>query len=202
MSVRLYDDAIVKKIQGWILDENMKVLSPEDTERLFQMKADINYDEPLKLPLVAISRDSGIELGYKHKKPMSFDGMMLDANVTKSLQIDAIPMTLSYQLDIYTRYTYEADEYVRNFIFNLVNHPKIVVHLPYNGVDYEHWGNINLASTIEDNSDVPQRLFSDQFVRWTIRFTIDDAYMFSLPYKDNVHIEDSKDNIIINNKGE
>lgn len=201
MSVRLYDDAIVEKVKSWIIDKDLKVLSPDDTARLFQMKADINYDEPLKLPLIAISRDPGIELGYKHKKPMSFDGMMLDANYSKSLQIDAIPMTLSYQLDIYTRYTYEADEYMRNFIFNFVNHPKIKVHLPYNGVDYEHWGNINLASTIEDNSDVPQRLFPDQFVRWTIRFTIDDAYMFSLPYKDNVHVVDTKDDIILN-KGE
>ena len=52
------------------------------------------------------------------------------------------------------------------------------------------------ASTVEDNSDVPQRLFSDQFVRWTIRFTIDDAYMFSLPYKDNVYITDTNYEII------
>ena len=196
MSVRLYDDALVEKFGKWTAGRDVKVLSPQDTSLLFQIKADENKDEPLTLPLIAISRESGIELGYRHKKPMSFDGMMLDANQEKSLQIDAIPMTLSYQVDIFTRYAYEADEYMRNLIFNMVNHPKIEVQLPYNNINYTHNANIRLSETIEDNSDIPQRLFPDQIVRWTIRFMIDDAYLFSLPYKQNVQITDTNLEII------
>jgi len=188
MSVRLYDDALVKKIKNWVKDENVRILSPDETLELFQKIANDKNDEPISLPIISLTRSREVDLDHPHKKMMTFDGMMLDATVDKSLQIDAIPMTLNYQLDIYTRYKYEADEYMRNFVFNLVNHPKVKVVLPYNDINYTHYSNIRLIPTVEDNSDVPNRLVSDQFTRWTISFTIDDAYLFSLPYKSNVQI--------------
>lgn len=188
MSVRLYDDALVKKIKNWVKDEKVRILSPDETLELFQKTANDKNDEPISLPIISLTRSREVDLDHPHKKMMTFDGMMLDATIDKSLQIDAIPMTLNYQLDIYTRYKYEADEYMRNFVFNLVNHPKVKVVLPYNDINYTHYSNIRLIPTIEDNSDVPNRLVSDQFTRWTISFTIDDAYLFSLPYKSNVHI--------------
>lgn len=188
MSVRLYDDALVKKIKNWVKDEKVRILSPDETLELFQKIANDKNDEPISLPIISLTRSREVDLDHPHKKMMTFDGMMLDATIDKSLQIDAIPMTLNYQLDIYTRYKYEADEYMRNFVFNLVNHPKVKVVLPYNDINYTHYSNIRLIPTIEDNSDVPNRLVSDQFTRWTISFTIDDAYLFSLPYKSNVHI--------------
>lgn len=188
MSVRLYDDALVKKITNWVKDEKVRILSPDETLELFQKIANDKNDEPISLPIISLTRSREVDLDHPHKKMMTFDGMMLDATVDKSLQIDAIPMTLNYQLDIYTRYKYEADEYMRNFVFNLVNHPKVKVVLPYNDINYTHYSNVRLVPTIEDNSDVPNRLVSDQFTRWTISFTIDDAYLFSLPYKSNVQI--------------
>lgn len=188
MSVRLYDDALVKKIKNWVKDEKVRILSPDETLELFQKTANDKNDEPISLPIISLTRSREVDLDHPHKKMMTYDGMMLDATIDKSLQIDAIPMTLNYQLDIYTRHKYEADEYMRNFVFNLVNHPKVKVVLPYNDINYTHYSNIKLVPTIEDNSDVPNRLVSDQFTRWTISFTIDDAYLFSLPYKSNVHI--------------
>lgn len=188
MSVRLYDDALVKKIKNWVKDEKVRILSPDETLELFQKTANDKNDEPISLPIISLTRSREVDLDHPHKKMMTYDGMMLDATIDKSLQIDAIPMTLNYQLDIYTRYKYEADEYMRNFVFNLVNHPKVKVVLPYNDINYTHYSNVRLVPTIEDNSDVPNRLVSDQFTRWTISFTIDDAYLFSLPYKSNVHI--------------
>ena len=188
MSVRLYDEAIVTKFKGWIKDEKLRILSPEDSTRLFQMRANQNDDKPLTLPLIAISRSNEIEITNSSKRMLTYDGKMLRANDKGSLQIDAIPMTLNYQVDIYTRHMDEADEYMRNFVFSMINYPKLKVVLPYNNIDYEHWSFIRILSTIEDNSDIPQHLFGDQFTRWTIRFTVDDAYLFSLPYKDNVEI--------------
>lgn len=189
MSVRLYDEAIVNKINGWIKDDKLRVLSPEDSTRLFQMRANQNNDEPLTLPLIAISRNNEIEITNTSKRMLTYDGIMLKANEDKTLQIDGIPMTLNYQIDIYTRHMDEADEYMRNFVFSIINHPKIKVQLPYNNIDYEHYSYMRILSTIEDNSDIPQKLFPDQFTRWTIRFTVDDAYLFSLPYKDNIKFE-------------
>lgn len=198
MSVRLYDEALLKKFKSWIKDDKLRILSPDDSTRLFQQRLDMQDDKPLSLPLIALSRDPQIELEYPHKKPMTYDGIMLRATEEKSLQLDAIPMTLNYQLDIYTRYSKEADEYMRNFVFNMVNHPVIAVEIPYNGIDYIHYGNMELLSTIEDNSDIPQRLFYDQFVRWTLKFTIRDAYLFSLPYKDNIQIGEYEVKVVEN----
>lgn len=190
MSIGLYDEALVEKIQKWIRDPNMRVLKPDEVTRLFQIKADLNNDAPLKLPLIALARNPEFEITSVNKKPMSHDGMMLRATKDKSLQIDAIPIVLGYQLDIYTRYQAEGDEYLRNFIFNLVNYPRFTITLPYHDVNIEHYGNITLLGTVTDNSDIPQRLFSDQFVRWTIRFTIEDAHLFSLPYVGNVKMSE------------
>ena len=189
MSVRLYDEAVVTKIKGWIKDEKMRVLPPNEANRLFQMIANMQDDKPISLPLIAISRSNEIEIENTNKKPLTYDGMMLDATKDKSLQIDAIPMILNYQIDIFCKDEEEADEYMRNFTFALINRPKVKVFLPYNQINYEHWSYMRMLSTIEDNSDIPIRQFGDQFTRWTIRFTIDDAYLFSLPYKDNVSIE-------------
>ena len=188
MSIDLYDSALVKKIKSWVKEENLRVLSPEESSELFRQRADMTNDKPLSLPLFALSRDPQVELIDPHKNPMSYDGMMLDATKDKTLQIDAIPISLTYQLDIYTRKSKQGCEYLRNFVFNFINFPKIEVVLPYNGRDYIHNSYIRLIPTVEDTSDIPQHLVGDQFTRWTIRFTIDDAKLFSLPYKDNVHI--------------
>jgi hypothetical protein len=98
-------------------------------------------------------------------------------------------MSLNYQLDIYTKGMEEACEYVRNFIFNLVNFPKVAITIPYNGIDLKHNSTIQVNPQVEDNSDIPQRLFPGQFTRFTIRFTLDDAYMFSVVNRENVSIE-------------
>lgn len=129
------------------------------------MRANQNNDEPLTLPLIAISRNNEIEITNTSKRMLTYDGIMLKANEDKTLQIDGIPMTLNYQIDIYTRHMNEADEYMINFVFSIINHPKIKVQLPYNNIDYEHYSYMRILSTIEDNSDIPQKLFPNQFTR-------------------------------------
>ena len=103
--------------------------------------------------------------------------------------MNAIPIQLNYQLDIYTHKIAEADEYLRNFVFNIVNYPKLTVLIPYYDQKLRHDSNIRLMSTIQDNSDIPQRRFRDQFVRYTVKFTVDDAYLFSTPIKTNKTFE-------------
>ena len=40
MAIRYYDEALTEKIKSWVKDPDMRVLSPNDSTRLFQMKAD------------------------------------------------------------------------------------------------------------------------------------------------------------------
>lgn len=195
MAVRFYDEALVQKFQKWIKNPNLKVLKPDEVTRLYQIRADENNDQPLQLPLIALSRAPAISILSPNKKPLSFDGMMEEANDNKSIQLNAIPISISYQLDIFTRHYIEGDEYVRNFMFNLINHPKFHITIPYNGKDIPHDFNIKLNSEIVDNSDMPQRLFPGQITRWTISFVVDDAYLFSIPVKENVDLSDEQSKI-------
>lgn len=192
MAVRYYDDAVANKINSWLpKDKNRKiqVLKPDETKRLFSIEADEKNDKPLTLPLIALSRSNTVSLKQKTMTPMSFDGLMLDSDGKHTLQLNGIPIYLSYQLDIYTRRYDEGDELLREFVFKLINNPQIVIELPYNNQKFKHVATIEMQTDIEDTSDISERLFSGQFTRWTLRFDIDGAYLFSLPYVDNVSID-------------
>ena len=190
MAIRLYDEALTRKIQDWITAPNLRVLKPDEVMRLRQLGNNDNDDEPMKLPTIALSRTTDFTILQNNRKPMSYDGLMLDANKDKSLQLNAIPITLTYQLDIYTAGYAEGDEYLRNFIFNFVNDPSLTITIPYNNINIKHNSSIELDATVSDNSDIPERLFPGQFTRWTLRFDIVGAYLFSLPYVENVSISD------------
>ena len=193
MAVRYYDEAVANKINSWLpKDKNRKiqVLKPDETKRLFSIEADEKNDKPLTLPLVALSRSSTVSIKQKTMTPMSFDGIMLNSDGKHSLELNGIPIYLSYQMDIYTRRYDEGDELLREFVFKLINNPQIVVELPYNNQKFKHVATISMNEDIEDTSDISERLVPGQFTRWTLRFDIVGAYLFSLPYVENVSISD------------
>lgn len=185
MAIRYYDDALLNKIKLWVRDPNMTILSVNESTRLFQIEAEKNDDKPLKLPLIALSRDPNMTIISTQRKALTYDGAHLAMDNQYSMLLNAIPIQLNYQLDIYTRYFAEADEYVRNFIFNFINYPKVSITIPYNDANIEHNSTVLLESNVSDNSDIPERLISGQFTRMTIRLTIDDAWLFSVPFMDN-----------------
>ena len=202
MAIRFYDEALYNKIKSWDPDNRLTILKPQEVTDLFEQIADQKYDHPLVLPLVALSRDPTVSILSSNKKPMSFDGKMINKTTVKfdpkmtedqklekiyntpnlkASSLNAIPIKLSYQLDIFTRRYDEADEYLRNFIFQLINYPKMKIEVPYNKNKVEHVCTLRMLQDVEDTSDVPQKLFKDQFTRWTIKLEIDDAYLWSIP---------------------
>ncbi len=189
MAIRFYDQAVYDKISHWVKDPNMRILKPDETSRQFQMWSDMQNDKPLTLPLITLSRDNNIEIISTTKKALSYDGAHVAANTGKSEILNAIPIKLSYQLDIYTKYFAEADEYARNFIFNIINYPKISIEIPYNQAKIQHNSTILLETTVSDNSDISERLISGQFTRMSLRFIVDDAYLFSVPFMGNWSME-------------
>lgn len=191
MSIRFYDEAVIEKLQKWISDPDMVILKPNQVSRLFQIRADQKNDKPLTLPLIALSRDPNINILMSKRRSLSSDGKKIEYNEDKTKQLDAIPIEISYQLDIYTKRFVEGDEYLRNFIFNLINNPKLKIEIPYNNSSEEHICYIELNPTVSDNSDIPEKLFTDEFTRWTLNFKINDAYLFSIPILNNVKIKDT-----------
>lgn len=189
MATYLYDESLIRKIKSWTSKTNLHIYGPDDTRTLFETIAGENKDKPIELPLICLRRRGGYTLNVPQKKPLTYDGLTLDATCEKSIQLNAIPITIPYQLDVYTRYYKEADEYMRNIVFNLINYPTLTVNIPYNDIDIQHAGNIKLSSEIIDNSDISERLIVGQFTRLTVEFDIDDAYLFDAKVRDNYSIE-------------
>lgn len=186
MALRYYDDAIIYKLKKWIPDDsNLRILRPDETKRLFEVIADDKNDQRFKLPFIALSRQTDIELLSNIKQSKSFDGLKIFGDTTQTAQMDVIPVKMQYQLDIYTKKYDEGDEYLRNFLFKLINNPTIFIEIPYNGAEIHHIANIRVLEQISDNSSIQERLFSGQFTRWTIQFELQDAFLFSIPYKKN-----------------
>ena len=192
MAIRFYDEAIANKINSWLpksKNRKIQVLKPDEVKRLFSIEADERNDKPIQLPLIAISRDTQIDVMHPTKRAMSFDGMMLESDGKHTIQLDAVPISLTYQIDMYTRHFDEGDELLREMIFKIINNPQLVIELPYNNQKLKQVCAMKLQGSVEDTSSISERLFSGQFTRWTLRVDIDGAYLYSIPYVDNVSVE-------------
>lgn len=181
MAIKYYDEALFNKIQSWIKDPSMRILKTDETLESFRIRADKGDDGALKLPFINITRDKNFEILRLGRNPLSCSGVIIAAGKKTAIPLNAIPVSLSYQIDIYTQDYAQADIYLRELIFNLVNHPKITIEIPYNNVKFKHNAYVRLLADVNDNSDIPERLFKTQFTRWTLQITIDDAYLFSAP---------------------
>lgn len=186
MAISYYDEAITQKIKNWLADSSkLRVLSPDESSRLIQLMAEDSNDKPMKLPVIAISRNKDIELESAIKQNKSFDGYILkkDSQTATTVHLNVIPIKTTYQLDIYTKKRIEADEYVRQYVFKLINNPQIIIEIPYNGYIVRHTANLRVLNTISDTSDIPTHIFSGQFYKWTIQLELQDGFLFSIPQK-------------------
>lgn len=186
MAISYYDEAVTQKIKGWLADSSkLRVLAPDETTRLIQLAAEDSNDKPLKLPLIAISRNKDIEIESAIKQNKSFDGLIIakDTVTAETVHMNVIPVKTTYQLDIYTKKRIEADEYVRQYLFKLINNPQIIIEIPYNGHSVRHTANLRVLNTVSDTSDISNHIFPGQFYKWTIQLELQDGFLFSIPQK-------------------
>ena len=200
MALEYYDDVIAAKIKKWLPNNSvLRVLKPDETKRLFELQANDHNDQPLQLPCIALSRNNDIELLVNVKNQKSFMGHQLGVYDTRTLMLNTIPIKLQYQLDIYTKTASEGDEYLRQYLFKLINNPSFKIVIPYNGVDIEQIANIRVLTPVSDTSSISERLFPGQFTRWTIQLEIMDAFFYDVPYKRNWKlylIEQDEDSLV------
>lgn len=248
MSTYLYDEALLKKLKKWTSKSDVHVYGVNEIKRLFEVIADETSDEPIKLPLIALTRSRGYNIVDEGttKRPLSYQGHVIkekefetyakalefcqEKNIDKEkikpqnfwvgvkkfntyelaeeycnsnsispdnirsktgeryhilntdihpdhgMNVAVIPISISYQLDVYTRYAKEADLLMRNLVFNLVNYPEFTIIVPK--ADLEHTAKITLNDVIEDNSGIPERFIEGNLTRLTATFTIADAMLW------------------------
>lgn len=194
MAIRYYDDVIAAKLKRWNPIADLRVLKPNEVKRLFTLNAEDSGDKPLMLPCIALSRNNDLEIEANIKTPKSYAGLKLKQTESETLLLNAIPVRPQYQIDIYTKTAEEGDEYLRQYLFKLINNPVIKIVVPYNGVEVEQIANIRVMNTVSDTSEISERLFSGQFNRWTIQFEIQDAFLYDIPYRKNwkLYLDDSE----------
>lgn len=192
MSTALYDTALVNKIKGWINETQLQVYGPNETSRMFEVMADTSDDSPIKLPFISISRDRGFKIINEGttRRPLSYDGATIGVDETGAYSkvLNAIPISIEYQIDVYTRYAEEADILIRNLIFNFVNYPTLSIDIPK--VDtFNHTARITLGDSITDNSDIKERFVTGNLTRLSLNISIDDAYLWDVRKLHNVDID-------------
>lgn len=198
MAVRFYDEALLHKFKQWTAGTHINLTGVNETKKLFEVIADSTNDKPITLPLITLNRKAGYDILNPNKKPTSYQGATRIVTPDNGAKLNIIPISIPYQIDIYTRYVEEADEYARNIVFNIINYPRLRIDIPYESSNLKQDSNIRLTTGVEDNSDIPERLISGQFIRLTIGINIDDAYLFDLRVKDNLSIVEGQLNIVNN----
>lgn len=183
MSVELYDKSLVEKLSKWTRETDITILTPSETRNMMAILADRSNDSEVKLPIISLKRPGGYSVLRKGSSPLSKVGARIFANNEVGKRLRAIPISITYQLDIYTRYQDEADEYVRNIVYNIINTPRLDITIPYYDTNYVHYSNMFMTGEVEDTSDIPERLISGQFTRMSIQIVVDDAYLFDVQYK-------------------
>ena len=189
MSAILYDNALINKLKKWTEKADVQIYGPSDQYRIFQINADKSNDKSFKLPAIVLSRN-GYSIDNISKRPMVWDGKKIEADENKVKQINAIPIKLDYNIEVYARYYDEADSYMREIIFNVINYPRLDIEIPYLGFNTIHASNIRISSSsIEDNKQGGLLSFNDQICSLKLQINIDDAYLWDSRVRTTVSIE-------------
>lgn len=188
----LYDKAIVEAFEFWTKD-NITIVGPENA---FQQYAEENKDQ-LTLPLAVLNRQPW-KLKETSKSTKTFDGAKIVTETNKTIKLLAIPIELHYQLDLYAKTLTQCDNMVREFIFKIINVPKITLDIPYNrDIHLTHHFNLKLGDTVENNSDIVEHINRGQYYRQTLDIYVEDAYLWNVVEKDNVKLHCADSDLLV-----
>lgn len=163
-----------------------------DVDDVFNIIGDLSEDR-IDMPLVSLQR---VGWSIRDFKPqyMTFSGTIVeqetdeDDTVISEKRIQAIPIQVNYQLDVWTRDRITNDAIMRELIFYYTIRPTLLVKIPY-GLNLTHNFNIFFDPTVEDNSDIVEHKNRGQFFRQTIGVYTDDAYLWKSKIRKPVIID-------------
>ncbi len=82
----------------------------------------------------------------------------------------------------------EADEIMRNLVYNIINYEKILIKIPYAGYELPHQSSIRIITDVLDNSNAFPQISRGQFSRLSLGIVIDDAYLWDTRIRNNIEI--------------
>lgn len=176
-SIYQYDTSIVNKFRSLFDDSRITIMPPDV---LFRFVANLKQDE-VKFPLIALTR-LGYVLNSLSRGPASYQGVgILDAD-GKRKELQFIPATINYQLDVITQDRSDNDECVEELLFYLINHPTLEVNI-LKGANITHVFSMFLNADIVDNSDIESHMSRGEYFRSTMTFSVPDARLWKTTNK-------------------
>lgn len=175
MSTYIYDDAIIDDLRRLTGDERISI---QPVNNVFRTVARMNNDD-IVMPLISLTRTGWSLISGRKNHMMKFDGTWAEYNPREDryARLQAMPIRISYQLDVWTKTRKENDEILREIIWYYSTHPTLHVTIPY-GLNVDHVFNIFIDEDVEDNSDIVEHQNRGEYFRQTISIYTDDAYLW------------------------
>lgn len=150
-------------------------------ENVFNIIGDIENDN-IQFPIISITRtgwsikdfsqeaqnNAGVLMGYMDEDE---DGRV------KQVRLQAIPIQINYQVDIWTQSRIDNDIIARELIWFYWQRPQMLVKIPH-GLDTTHVFNVAFELDITDNSDIAEHNSRGRYYRQTLGMYVDDGYLW------------------------
>lgn len=197
VSVYAYDKAIVEDFRARFKSKNGKKMVNDtvqigSTDQMFRILGNINDDEVV-MPFISLQR-SNWQLNLDRQGFQTFRGDRVfkrlgPDNKLTQVRAQVIPITINYQLSVWTKDRITNDALVREILWYYHLRPSLLCYIAH-GLNIAHKFNIYFNSEIEDNSDLTNQINRGVFVRQDLSFYTDDAYLWRANWEDFVKIED------------
>lgn len=190
MSVYLYDEALTTRIRTVINDNTVSVIP---FEKVFTKQADAQDNPPM--PIVSIYRhgysltNNGTRNIVGYREGRVNDIPIITNNVESKLRVNQqyIPITIRYQIDVWTRTRQQNDEYVRELIWFFMLYPENVITLTYGDYEQKIKFNTFLEDDVTDNSEINEFENRGQYYRSTFNVYVDEAQLFYIVVNNQVN---------------
>lgn len=163
-----------------------------NAENVFEIIGDVSNDE-IKFPLISLVR-TGWSISDEKPEMMTKAGALKDVKIgdkdgkLKQIRLQAIPISINYQIDVWTRTRIDNDAVTRELVWYYTLNPQLLVEIPH-GLNMTHPFNIFFESEIEDNSDIVEHINRGQYFRQTLGLYINDAYLWRSSVKNVTTVE-------------
>lgn len=196
VSVYAYDKAVVEDFRARFVnkDTNKPIINEtvmmSSTNKMFNIIGELNKDTVV-MPFIGLQRLNW-HLNLDRQGYQTFIGeqtvIRLDSeNKPIEVRAQVIPITINYQLSVYSTDLVTNDALCRELLFYYHLRPSLMVYVAH-GLNMAHKFNIYFNSEIEDNSDIQNFDINGTYYRQDLTFYTDDAYLWYSDYEPLVEI--------------
>lgn len=167
MSFELYDHALKRKLE--LLFENVKMAPPE---KAFKRS---NKAGKVKLPLISAYRLSNPPNWENYNQHFAFFGDYAQRNNNEYILTRGLPITITYQIDIWAYERAHADGIYRELVEYMLRFPNLRIDVPTIDRPQDFVMNLTDVETATDYDDTDER---NMIHRYTLTYEVPNALMF------------------------